>query len=257
MPVDEDQNRDGKIVSQEIIEETNNTVTYKIEFEPSQDIFSFGTNPLHLVDELKSMGETIVVAHIDKIPSLEVIDPEKIYIYWDIVLTTSAGINAIKDVFMFVEDDSKINIEIIDEKGRLRNESYKAKIEELLVNKKELKVENLIEPDDATGSNKEKKKETVNKNNGKSNLSAARIKVDSEKLDALVNLVGELVTVQAHLAQTVAGKSDPELFSIGEEVERLTWNLRDNVLRMRMIPIGTTRPIKRTWQKSSIRNRRS
>ena len=68
----------------------------------------------------------------------------------------------------------------------------------------------------------------------------SNIRVSSEKLDKLVNLVGELVTVQARLSQTAAKKDDSELVSIAEEVERLTADLRDNTMNIRMLPIGTT-----------------
>src|SRR5208282_958297 len=68
----------------------------------------------------------------------------------------------------------------------------------------------------------------------------ASIRVASGKLDNLVNLVGELVTVQARLTQTAAGRRDPVLLSIAEEVERLTDELRDNTMNIRMLPIGTT-----------------
>jgi two-component system chemotaxis sensor kinase CheA len=64
--------------------------------------------------------------------------------------------------------------------------------------------------------------------------------VPAEKLDSLVNLVGELVTVQARLTQTASVLHDNELAAIAEEVERLTGELRDNTLNIRMLPIGTT-----------------
>ncbi len=68
---------------------------------------------------------------------------------------------------------------------------------------------------------------------------SANIRVATEKLDRLMNLVGELVTVQARLTQTALMQQIPSLLSIAEEVERLTGNLRDNTMSMRMLPIGT------------------
>jgi two-component system chemotaxis sensor kinase CheA len=68
----------------------------------------------------------------------------------------------------------------------------------------------------------------------------ASIRVPADKLDILVNLVGELVTVQARLSQMAAIRSEAELTSVAEEVERLTSELRDNALGIRMLPIGTT-----------------
>jgi two-component system chemotaxis sensor kinase CheA len=69
---------------------------------------------------------------------------------------------------------------------------------------------------------------------------ALSIRVPAERLDHLVNLVGELVTVQAHLSQTAAEKNDGDIVTIAEEVERLISELRDTTLTMRMLPIGST-----------------
>ena len=69
---------------------------------------------------------------------------------------------------------------------------------------------------------------------------ASSIRVAANKLDALVDLVGELVTVQARLTQKAAHEKDSELNGISEVVERLTAELRDNTMSIRMMPIGTT-----------------
>ncbi|MBN2720856.1 MAG: chemotaxis protein CheA [Proteobacteria bacterium] len=72
------------------------------------------------------------------------------------------------------------------------------------------------------------------------------VRVASGKLDQLVNLVGEMVTVQARLTQLVSERPDPALEAVAEEVESLTWELRENAFSIRMIPIETTyRRIKR------------
>jgi len=65
------------------------------------------------------------------------------------------------------------------------------------------------------------------------------IRVATDKLDSLVNLVGELMSVQAHLSQTVASVKMPALHSIAEEIERLIGSLRDTTMNIRMLPIGT------------------
>ena len=69
---------------------------------------------------------------------------------------------------------------------------------------------------------------------------AATIRVPAEKLDHLVNIVGELVTVQARLSALAGGFGDPELMFVAEEVERLTGKLRDHTMSVRMLPIGET-----------------
>lgn len=76
--------------------------------------------------------------------------------------------------------------------------------------------------------------------------SGPSLRVASEKLDKLVDLVGELVTVQSSLTQLVSERIDPELTTVAEKVESLTWELRENTFSIRMVPIGTAyRRIKR------------
>ncbi len=69
---------------------------------------------------------------------------------------------------------------------------------------------------------------------------ASSIRVSADKLDLLVDLVGELVIVQAQICQVVSKKNDPVLTSLSEELERLSDELRDSTLGIRMLPIGTT-----------------
>ncbi|CCO24400.1 chemotaxis protein CheA [Maridesulfovibrio hydrothermalis] len=69
---------------------------------------------------------------------------------------------------------------------------------------------------------------------------ASSIRVSAEKLDYLVDLVGELVIVQAQISQVVGEKGDPALTVLSEELERLSDELRDSTLGIRMLPIGTT-----------------
>src|SRR5512135_899306 len=92
-------------------------VTYRIRFSPDQDIFANGTNPLPLLNELREMGECNVVAHADAVPMLDEMVPDSCYTYWDIILTTGKDVNAIKDVFIFVEDNCKLSIDAIDKGG--------------------------------------------------------------------------------------------------------------------------------------------
>lgn len=94
---------------------TTGAVTYRICFVPSRDIFSSGSNPLRLLNELGGLGPCNVVAHTLGFPTLADIDPEKCYVYWHVILTTDRGADAIRDVFVFVRDDCKLRIEPIAE----------------------------------------------------------------------------------------------------------------------------------------------
>jgi len=235
--------------------------TYRIRFAPSADIFLTGTNPLLLIGELQFLGECNVFANLDSIPRIEEIDPEKCYVSWDIILTTDRGMDAIKDVFIFMDESSTVDITMIDsEDSSLMAEEETKKLGEILVERRDIKSDELAQ----TLSEKKKigeilvDKGLVSKAKGEAALieqehlkkvkkaprreeeAASSIRVPAEKLDTLVNLVGELVTVQARLTQMASIFDNPELVSIAEEVERLTGDLRDNTLNIRMLPIGTT-----------------
>lgn len=236
------------------------TVTYRIRFAPEKEIFLSGTNPITLLNELSSLGECRVVAQTDLVPLLEEINPEYCYTYWDIILTTNHDMDAIKDVFIFVEDQCELKIEAIDqtkgsesgetdtrlgeilvEKGDVSREDLQKTLEEkkyigeMLIDKGLTtpgKVESALIEQEHLRSIKEKAKAK--------DEPAVSIRVPADKLDILVNLVGELVTVQARLSQTASLLHNTEVESIAEEVERLTGELRDNTLNIRMLPIGAT-----------------
>ena len=186
-------------------------------------------------------------------------NPESCYAYWDVILTTEQGMDAIRDVFIFVEDDCELEIDIIDNNGNPGDEGQEKKLGEILVERGELDPEGiqatlaaqkrfgeilvdkgLVSPDIVQSALVEQQHVKELRQERQNQEAAASIRVPAEKLDILVNLVGELVTIQARLTQTATGRQDSELEAIAEEVERLTGELRDNALNIRMLPIGST-----------------
>ena len=228
------------------------SVTYRIRFAPNPGIFAAGTNPVLLLDELAAMGEATVTAYTDGIPSLEDIDPEQCYTRWDVVLTTDRGIDAVRDVFIFVEDVSDLRIdtlaekdyklgEILVERGDITNKDLQSVLEERKYLGETLVEKGVVTPvavESALVEQQHVRKIKEKAQTKEENISSVR--VPSEKLDILVNLIGELVTAQARLTQTASVRADNDLTSIAEEVERLTAELRDNTLNIRMLPIATT-----------------
>lgn len=232
-------------------------VTYRIKFHPAQGIFQSGSNPLLLLNELRDLGKCTIVAQTSGVPLLNDLDPEQCYLYWTVILTTDRGLNAIKDIFIFVEDDAELSIEVIDDGGRT-DFDYK-KLGEILVEQGDVSREAL---ETALASQKKLGELLVESGVATSELvrtalveqqhvrevrkereaseAIASVRVPSEKLDTLVDLVGELVTVQARLSQTAATGADSRLVALAEEVERLTAELRDNTMNIRMLPIGST-----------------
>ncbi len=233
--------------------------TWRIRFKPHPEIFLCGGNPSALLAELRELGTSHVVAHMDAIPLLGDLNPEHCHIYWDIILTTTRGIDAIKDVFIFVEDDCELRIDLVDDGGQIDvSEGYK-KLGDILVERGDLSPAEMqkilglqkrfgelavaagaVTPDKVQSALVEQRHVKNIRQERVAQESGSSVRVPAEKLDLLVNLVGEMVTVQAHLTQTAAQLKLPMVVSIAEEVERLTNELRDTALNIRMLPIGTT-----------------
>jgi len=234
-------------------------VTYRISFRPHPNIFVQGINPLLLLNELRGLGPCNTTAYLDDIPALEDLEPEKCNTWWEVVLTTDKGIDAVKDVFIFVEGDCELSVEAVSElSGPADPESHK-KLGEILVERGNLSREAL---QDVLGKQKrlgemlvdagmvcaaqvefaltqQRHVEEIQEKQQKEEA-ASTLRVPAAKVDKLVDLVGELVTVQAGLSQLAASRKIPELRSLAEHVDRLTTELRENTMSIRMLPIGTT-----------------
>jgi two-component system chemotaxis sensor kinase CheA len=204
-----------------------------VHFRPGPDVLANGTNPLLLLRELRELGELEVRVDTSGIPPLRDIDPGRCYLAWDMVLDTAAQRDAIRDVFMFVEDESELSIAPVpsevatSDASVLTDTSGAAK----LVSKQPVSKQPVSKQPGAQKSG--------DPNSGAGPV-ATSIRVSADKLDQLVNLVGELVTVQARLSEASARFEDAEMSDIAESVERLTGELRENSMSIRMLPLRTT-----------------
>ncbi len=233
---------------------------WRIKFKPSEDIFMNGTNPILLIQELAELGETLVLPDINGIPDLDSIDPEKCYIFWDILLLSSKGGNEIRDVFIFVENESELIIEMVPDANLEGVDGSTPKLGQILLDRGdidedalrnllgkqkrlgELILENNIATEEAVEKALSEQNfiKTVNEKRAeKEKAGTASLRVNSDKLDELVNLVGELVTVHARIDRESAS-TNAELHSMVEQLGRITESLRENTMSMRLLPIGTT-----------------
>ena len=218
-----------------LVEITNTQNIFEVSFAPKPELFQTGNDPRLLLDELRSLGECQITCLTDRIPRLTELDPEQCYLCWNATVNTQAEEDAIKDVFIFVEDLCDLNIqatahEIESPSSQLEvetSEADQAPKAEVQDTRPEVAIE--------VHAEKVQKAETT-----KAATANETLRVDSERLDTLVNLVGELVINQAQLAQIAARIDDPSLAVPVEIMERLTSELRDVALGIRMMPIGTT-----------------
>ncbi len=250
-----------KTVAQPAAAKAGDMQIFRIRFKPARNIFLTGTNPLGLLEELAGLGVCRVTAHLEDVPPLSAYEPEACYAWWDVIIVTAASRQALQDVFIFVEDDSEIEITKLETRADAGGESGHKKLGEILVDRGDITEDDLHK---ALTSQKrigsiltesgvlseaqvasalaeqaaiKESKPTVAR---KAQEAVSSIRVAAEKLDKLVDLVGELVIVQAQISQYVVQRSDPHMASLAEQLERLSDELRDSTLGIRMLPIGTT-----------------
>lgn len=189
---------------------------WHISFKLPPGSMANGTNPLPLLDELRGLGDCRITPRLDELPPLASMVPTECYIYWDIVVEGDVTCEDIEDVFIFVIDDMDLAITpLVDEP-------------EPEVTEKEVPVATVVTAPQPTASKA-------------APAAQESVRVAAERLDELMNRVGELVIAQSRLAQ-LAGMSGPvnelTLRAVSEDIERLSAELRDTTMAMRMMPVG-------------------
>ncbi len=221
------------------------TTTWRIRFSLPSNSMANGTNPLGLLDELRDLGECSVKANLSAIPVLDEMVPTDLYVTWDVILTSTQDRSAIDDVFIFVMDDMELEVEEISAPA-----APEAKAEPVAV-AAEVKVEPVVaapiaaapaipatpefKPVEAVPA----KRESAAQADQRQAKAAENVRVPAERLDELMDRVGELVIAQSRLSQLASASADIALRSVSEEIERLSGELRDTMMVLRMVPVAT------------------
>lgn len=201
--------------------------SWRVRFALPRTAMALGTNPLLLLEELRELGEARVVADISAVPGLEEIDPVGCYIRWEVRLRTDQPRAAIEQVFLFVLDDMELSIEPAEAEAEIDAAAGAA-----------LAAAAAQAPMAAAAGGPDGEA-TETAGGGRAAKPAATIKVPAERLDVLMDCVGELVIAQSRLTQIAANSADPAVKSVAEELERLSLELRDTTMGIRMLPIGS------------------
>jgi two-component system, chemotaxis family, sensor kinase CheA len=228
---------------------------YRIEYRPSLRTFANGTDPLVLIQELKELGELLVVGYTGDIPSARTFSDDECYLAWDFLLTTEESQQTVQDVFMFVDEESTVDIQVVDpgEYRRLgeilvdRGDLTQEELEQRLTARPplgELLVQYGVVSEDNIRSALEEQKWTSRFRGEEKQASFAQetvssIKVRTDRLDHLVNLVGELVSLQAQVTVRSGVLGDREMISHAEQLERLVREARELSMELHMVPVET------------------
>lgn len=208
--------------------------TYQIDFKPHFHLFKTGNEPLFMISELAELGELEVQVFTDAIPDIKELSSDECFLYWRFFLNTERDEQAIKEIFEWVEDDADIKIELC---GGLFNDA-KAGSEEV-INESTVVEE---APKIAEQPKANKAKAVANAPSAKAAPESTSIRVGIDKVDSLINMVGELVITQAMLNQLSEQEmTATAVTSLQEGLAQLAHNTRDlqeNVMRIRMLPIN-------------------
>ena len=187
-----------------------------IQFRPHAGMLAGGNDPLRLLRELAALGQLVVEAQLDRVPTLDALDPTECHLGWRIELTGAVSRDAIAAVFEWVEDECDLSIE-----SRVAVAPPPVPV-----------VEAVAAAPGAGGTAR----------SAASSNDAGSVRVGIDKIDSLIDLVGELVITQAMLDQ-FREEFDPSRLSMLQEglahLARHTRTLQESVMGIRMLPIGS------------------
>lgn len=236
---------------------------YRISMCFRSDLFETGQDPILLFNELEDLGQIVEVeADVTKIPDFSNLKIYELYTSWKVVVRTKENISKVKNVFVFVEDEN--DIEIVDASSRFSGEVDKKKagklIGEILVNEglvTDSDIDEVLNEQKKTGEilvgkkkiTEEQLEEALDTQKKSRELRIANtIRVETDRLDKLVDLVGEMVIGVAHIHQLIEGdsktaqqrKQQRKLSGAVEGLDRISRELQEQVMRVRMVPIEGT-----------------
>jgi two-component system, chemotaxis family, sensor kinase CheA len=205
--------------------DNSSVVEWHISFIPHSHIYQTGNDPLRMFRELAELGELSTEANVSNLPPFANYEVEECYLSWNLVLKTNSTQDQIKEIFEWVEDDCELLI--------TKKESESSETES-----KDNNIEN-VKSDGDRRQFKDRRKAQDRRTSSSSESTSIRVNIS--KIDALINMVGELVITQSMLGQFGEEfdiKNIDKLNDGLKQLERNTRELQENVMQIRMLPIS-------------------
>lgn len=216
---------------------------YAITFAPTPDLFRSGNDPARILRELSALGKLEAVPDLTAAPPFTELDAESCYIRWTLQLESDKPEAAVREMFAWVEDECDLTIAPIKSavEAAVAVPAAAAAPAPAVVAPASAPPSAFAAAEQAPGGTAvQKDRPAPAPAAAAAHADTASIRVSVDKIDNLINLVGELVITQAMLAQ-FAGTLDPatneRLLNGLQLLERNTRNLQEAVLSTRMMPI--------------------
>ena len=226
---------------------------WSIHFKPHTDMLQTGNDPVRMFRELEALGEMKVEPDTSFLSDFLMMEPENSALSWTITLSGAIAESDIKEVFDWVEDECDLTLTALNAPASSKDDIVEAEIISETVDPRPKKAEAIVTPissakieavatPEPTQSTSDTKP-TAAKAKRKPATEASSIRVSIDKVDELINMVGELVITQSMLSQLGEeedfGEEEIEKLKSGlMQLERNTREMQENVMRIRMLPIS-------------------
>jgi two-component system chemotaxis sensor kinase CheA len=223
------------------LEEADDRATYKIHFRPHLQLLARGNDPLRMFNELRQLGDLEMQVDVSALPEVAGFDPENCYLSWQLTLRSDANRNAIVDIFDWAEGDCELRIETVAAAAPVAGSVAAHEPEAAAPSALPAGVVMLAAESGAPLVAAADAPRAVRAAEPPKNQESGSIRVSIEKIDDLMNSVGELVITQAMLSQFSQVQAGPEgerLRSGLAQLERNVRELQESIMRVRMVPIS-------------------
>ncbi|MGR9013234.1 MAG: chemotaxis protein CheA [Gammaproteobacteria bacterium] len=231
----------------DIIEEESDEVSeqgWKIAFCPYLDLLKTGNDPVRLFRELNELGELTTLANIYDVPGFYELDPEECNISWDLKVVGDIAEDEIREIFNWVEGDCEMEIQPLAKVVKPAPVITKVDPEPVPapVITPNIPASTPIEVKPKIVA-ETKKADTQDSDNeaAKTTAKASSIRVDTDKIDTLINMVGEVVITQSMLGLVGENFTMDKVGQLKRglaQLERHTRDLQQSVMNIRMLPIS-------------------
>ncbi len=220
---------------------------WKISFTPDTHILLTGNEPARMFRELALLGHLVAECFTDILPPFTELNPEHLYLYWQLKLESDCERAEIEEVFEWVIDDCKLTIEPLAESKPSQSKAIQeagetaTTVEKISPSKNDSCAEEHPQKNQALVEAKQKTRKKTASTSRKTVAANRSIRVDIQKVDNLINRVGELVITQsmlAELGEKITPESIEKLRAGLAELEQNTRELQESVMSIRMMPIS-------------------
>ncbi len=197
--------------------------TWQIHYVPSKELLQAGNDPVYIFRELRKLGELVVQPAFTDPPEFELLDPEELYLSWKLTLKANVERAAIEELFEWVSDQCELEIECDEDTPEADKPA----------------TNQLAQGSGAPAGAKAPATDAPRK----ASSSEASIRVGINKVDSLLNLVGELVITQSMLKRFGKDYNPEHLDELRDglnQLERHTRELQESAMQIRMLPIKSS-----------------